>query len=66
MMRFTLKCAFTGSQFQRRGPANEIAPLPAFAKLCPQEGRGSFAEEHRLPGGREMVLRLSGRVSGIH
>lgn len=66
MMRFTLECRYTGSQFQRRGPANEIAPVPASAKLCPQEGRGSFPEEHRLPGGTGMVLRLSGRVLGIH
>lgn len=66
MMRFTLKCTYTASQFQRRGSANEIALLPASAKLCPQEGSGSFPEEHRLPGGTEMVLRLLGRVSGIH
>lgn len=66
MMRFTLKCTYTVSQFQRRGSANEIALLPASAKLCPQEGSGSFPEEHRLPGGTEMVLRLLGRVSGIH
>lgn len=64
MMRFTLKSVYTGSQFQRRGPANEIALMPASAKLCPREGRGSFPEEHRLPGGTGMVLRLSGRVWG--
>lgn len=66
MIRFTLKCIYIGNQFQRRGPANEIALLPASAKLYPQEASGSFPDEHRLPGGMEMVLRLLWKVSGNH
>lgn len=66
MIRFTLKCIYIGSQFQRRGPANEIALLPEAAKLFPEEASRSFPGEHRLPGGMEMVLRLLGEVSGIH
>lgn len=58
MIRFTLKHIYVGSPFQRRGPANEIALLPASAKLYPQEASRSFPGEHRLPGGMEMALRL--------
>jgi len=66
MIRFTLKCTYIGSQFQRHGPANEIALLPASAKLYPQEESSSSADEHRLPGGMEMVLRPLCKVSGNH
>lgn len=55
MIRFTFKCIYTGSQFQRRSLANEIALLPASAKLYPQEASSGFPDEHRLPGGMEMV-----------
>lgn len=58
MIRFTLKCIYIGSQFQRHGPANEFALLPASAKLYPQEVSSSLPDEHRLAGGMEMVLRL--------